>query len=99
MAGTKIPDTGKTRVELTQEFLSHETSGQSVDEMINMLPGVWAKIALFNPVVYLISGFRWSLYGISDVSMGISVGMTMVFMALCMATIAWIFKTGYRLKT
>ena len=65
---------------------------------INMLPGVWAKIALFNPVVYLISGFRWSFYGISDVSMGISVGMTMVFMALCMATIAWIFKTGYKLK-
>jgi len=65
---------------------------------INMLPGIWQQIALFNPVVYLISGFRWSFYGISDVSMGISVGMTLVFMTLCMITIAWIFKTGYKLK-
>lgn len=65
---------------------------------INMLPGVWKDIALFNPVVYLISGFRWSFYGISDVSMGISVGMTLLFMTLCMFTIAYIFKTGYKLK-
>ncbi len=65
---------------------------------INMLPGIWKDIALFNPVVYLISGFRWSFYGISDVSMTISVGMTMLFMALCMAVIAWIFRTGYKLK-
>jgi ABC-2 type transport system permease protein len=65
---------------------------------INMLPGIWQKIALFNPVVYLISGFRWSFYGVSDVSMSISVGMTMIFMVLCMGAIAWIFKTGYKLK-
>jgi len=65
---------------------------------INMLPGIWKDIALFNPVVYLISGFRWSFYGISDVSMGISVGMTLLFMTLCMFTIAYIFKTGYKLK-
>ena len=65
---------------------------------INMLPGIWQKIALFNPVVYLISGFRWSFYGVSDVSMSISVGMTLIFMALCMGAIAWIFKTGYKLK-
>ena len=65
---------------------------------INMLPGIWQKIALFNPVVYLISGFRWSFYGVSDVSMTISVGMTLIFMALCMIAIAWIFKTGYKLK-
>ncbi len=65
---------------------------------INMLPGIWQKIALFNPVVYLISGFRWSFYGVSDVSMSISVGMTLMFMTMCMAVIAWIFKTGYKLK-
>ncbi len=65
---------------------------------INMLPGIWQQIALFNPVVYLISGFRWSFYGVSDVSMGVSVGMTLGFMALCMLAIAWIFKTGYKLK-
>jgi ABC-2 type transport system permease protein len=66
---------------------------------INMLPPVWQKIALFNPVVYLISGFRWSFYGISDVSVGISAGMTLMFMLLCLAVIWWIFRTGYRLKT
>ena len=66
---------------------------------ISMLPPVWQKITLFNPVVYLISGFRWSFYGISDVGVGVSVGMTLVFMALCLATVWWIFRTGYRLKT
>lgn len=65
---------------------------------ISMLPPLWQKITLFNPVVYLISGFRWSFYGIADVSVGISVGMTFVFMALCLAAVWWIFKTGYRLK-
>jgi ABC-2 type transport system permease protein len=54
---------------------------------------------LFNPVVYLISGFRWSFYGIADVSVGVSLGMTVAFMAISMAIVAWIFKTGYRLKT
>jgi len=65
---------------------------------IGMLPPVWQKITLFNPVVYLISGFRWSFYGIADVSVAVSVGMTLVFMALCLAAIWWIFRTGYRLK-
>ena len=65
---------------------------------IGMLPPVWQKITLFNPVVYLISGFRWSFYGIADVSVAVSVGMTLVFMALCLVAVWWIFRTGYRLK-
>jgi ABC-2 type transport system permease protein len=65
---------------------------------ISMLPPVWQKIALFNPVVYLISAFRWSFYGISDVNVVISFGMTLVFLALCIAAVAWIFRTGYKLK-
>ena len=65
---------------------------------INMLPGVWAKLALFNPVVYLISAFRWSFYGVADVGIGFSVGMTLLFMALCLAAVRWIFVTGYKLK-
>jgi ABC-2 type transport system permease protein len=65
---------------------------------IHMLPAFWQKVTLFNPVVYLISGFRWSFYGVADVGVGISLGMTLVFLALCMAGIWWIFKTGYRLK-
>ncbi|WP_298447126.1 ABC transporter permease [uncultured Marinobacter sp.] len=66
---------------------------------IDMLPEVWQTISLFNPVVYLISGFRWAFYGVSDVHIGISVGMTLLFLATCMAGIWWIFKTGYRLRT
>ena len=66
---------------------------------ISMLPPLWQKIALFNPVVYLISGFRWSFYGVSDVNVAISVGMTLVFLVLCLTVIWWIFKTGYRLKS
>ena len=65
---------------------------------ISMLPGVWRSITLFNPVLYLINGFRWSFYGTSDVNVAISVAMTLGFFALCLALIAWIFKTGYRLK-
>ena len=65
---------------------------------INMLPPFWQKVSLFNPVVYLISGFRWSFYGVSDVSLPISVGVTLVFLALCLAAVHWIFKTGYKLK-
>jgi ABC-2 type transport system permease protein len=65
---------------------------------INMLPPVWQKITLFNPVVYLISGFRWSFYDVADVSVAISVGATLAFMVLCLVAIWWIFKTGYRLK-
>jgi len=65
---------------------------------INMLPGIWQKIALFNPVVYLVSGFRWSFYGLSDVGVWISLAATLGFMGLCLAVIWWIFKTGYKLK-
>lgn len=65
---------------------------------IDMLPPLWQKITLLNPVVYLISGFRWSFYNISDVSIAISLGMTLGFLALCLAGVWWIFKTGYRLR-
>ncbi len=65
---------------------------------INMLPPFWQKVTLFNPVVYLISGFRWSFYGVADVNVVISVAMIFVFMLLCLAGIWWIFKSGYRLK-
>lgn len=66
---------------------------------ISMLPPVWQKIALANPVVYLISGFRWSFYDISDVSVTVSIAMTLVFLAVCLAVVWLIFETGYRLKT
>ena len=66
---------------------------------IKILPPVWQTISLFNPLVYLISGFRWSFYGMSDVSVGVSLTMTVVFMVLCLAAIWLIFKTGYRLKS
>ena len=65
---------------------------------IEMLPDAWQTVTYFNPVVYLISGFRWSFYEISDVGVGISLMMVMVFMAVCLALIGYIFKTGYRLK-
>jgi ABC-2 type transport system permease protein len=65
---------------------------------IHMLPPVWQQVTLFNPVVYLVSGFRWSFYGVADVGVGLSLVMTAVFMLLCMGAIAWIFRTGYRLK-
>ncbi|MDX1634091.1 MAG: ABC transporter permease [Marinobacter sp.] len=66
---------------------------------IDMLPEIWQTITLFNPVVYLISGFRWAFYGVSDVHVGISVGMTLFFLLACVATVWWIFKTGYRLRS
>jgi ABC-2 type transport system permease protein len=66
---------------------------------ISMLPPVWQTITLFNPVVYLVNGFRWSFYGTADVAIGISLGMTLGFMVGCVAVIAWIFKTGYRLRS
>jgi ABC-2 type transport system permease protein len=65
---------------------------------INMLPPLWQKVNLFNPVLYLISGFRWSFYEISDVSVTLSLSMIMVFLGLCLATVWWIFKTGYQVK-
>ena len=65
---------------------------------IKMLPPLWQKISLLNPVVYLISGFRWSFYEAADVSLGVSLGMVVVFLLACFAVVYWIFKTGYRLK-
>ena len=65
---------------------------------INMLPAFWQKVTLFNPVVYLISGLRWSFYGVSDVNVGISMALILIFLLLCLAVVWWIFKTGYRLK-
>ena len=65
---------------------------------IDMLPPFWQTVTLFNPIVYLISGFRWSFYGIADVSVGVSLSMTILFLTLCLAAVWWIFKTGYRLK-
>jgi ABC-2 type transport system permease protein len=65
---------------------------------ISMLPPVWQKITLFNPVVYLVNGFRWSFYGVSDVNVALSFGMTLGFMLLCLAVIHWMFRTGYKLK-
>lgn len=66
---------------------------------INMLPEFWQKVSLFNPVVYLISGFRWSFYEVADVTIEISIGAIVVFLALCLATVWWIFKTGYQIKS
>jgi len=66
---------------------------------IKMLPPVWQTVSLFNPVVYLVSGFRWSFYGSGDVSLAMSLGITLLFMFVCLMIIYWIFRTGYRLKT
>ncbi|MCG8272912.1 ABC transporter permease [Aquamicrobium sp. NLF2-7] len=66
---------------------------------IDMLPGIWRTITLFNPVVYLVSGFRWAFFGKADVSLGLSLGMTLMFLLACVAVVAWIFRTGYRLRT
>ena len=65
---------------------------------INMLPPVWQKLALFNPIIYLVSGFRWSFYDVADVRVGISLTMTLGFMAICLLVIWWMFRSGYRLK-
>ena len=64
----------------------------------SVLPPIWQTISLFNPVVYLISGFRWSFFEIADVSHGISVGMTLLFLGACLVTVSWMFRTGYKLK-
>ena len=65
---------------------------------IDLLPEFWRNVTLFNPVVYLVNGFRWSFYGQSDVGVGVSLGMTFVFLLLCAAVVWWIFRTGYKLK-
>tara|TARA_R110000787_G_scaffold8607_6_gene29264 strand:- start:1766 stop:2527 length:762 start_codon:yes stop_codon:yes gene_type:complete len=66
---------------------------------ISMLPPIWQKITLFNPVVYLISGFRWSFYGVADVNVWLCLAMILLFLSLCLITVWWIFKTGYKLKS
>jgi ABC-2 type transport system permease protein len=66
---------------------------------ISVLPPFWQKVTLFNPVVYLISGFRWSFFEVADVSIAVSLGMTALFLVVCLALVWWIFKTGYRLKS
>ena len=66
---------------------------------IDMLPPPWRSVALFNPVVYLVSGFRWAFYGKADVAVAVSLGMTIAFTIICAGTIAWIFKTGYRIRS
>ncbi len=65
---------------------------------IDMLPPFWQTVTLFNPVVYLVSGFRWAFFGFSDVGIGVSLGMTLFFLALCLGVVTWMFRTGYRLK-
>jgi ABC-2 type transport system permease protein len=66
---------------------------------VSVLPPVWQSISLLNPVMYLISGFRWSFYGVADVSVGLSLAMTLLFLSLCLGAVFWIFRTGYRLKS
>jgi ABC-2 type transport system permease protein len=66
---------------------------------ISVLPPFWQKVTLFNPVVYLVSGFRWSFFGMADVGVGVSLAMTILFLLICLAVVWWIFKTGYRLKS
>ena len=65
---------------------------------ISMLPAFWQKVTLVNPVVYLVSGFRWAFFGVADINPAVSLGMTCLFMVVCLATISWMFHTGYRLK-
>ena len=65
---------------------------------ITVLPPFWQTVSLFNPVVYLISGFRWSFFEVNDVSLGVSLGMTALFLVLCLIVVAWIFRTGYKIK-
>ena len=66
---------------------------------INMLPPLWQTITLFNPVVYLISGFRWAFYGVADVQIGVSIGVTLAFLLACLTFVWWAFKTGYKLRS
>ena len=66
---------------------------------IAMLPPFWQKVTLFNPVVYLVNGFRWSFYGTADVSIATSLTVTLIFMGVCLLLVGWVFRTGYRLKT
>jgi ABC-2 type transport system permease protein len=65
---------------------------------ISMLPPFWQTVTLFNPIVYLVNGFRWAFYGVADVNVGVSLGMTIIFMLTCIGVIWWMFRTGYRLR-
>jgi ABC-2 type transport system permease protein len=65
---------------------------------IRMLPPAWQKVTLFNPIVYLVNGFRWSFYDVADVGVELSLGMTTAFLVICLVIVRWMFKTGYRLK-
>ncbi len=65
---------------------------------VNMLPPIWQTVTLFNPVVYLISGFRWSFFEVSDVSVGVSLAMVLAFLVVCLLVVGWMFRTGYRLR-
>jgi ABC-2 type transport system permease protein len=66
---------------------------------LDILPPFWRHLTLINPVVYLISGFRWSFYSVADVNLTLSLGMTLLFLAICLGIVTWMFRTGYRLKT
>ena len=66
---------------------------------IDILPPAWRAVSLFNPIVYLVSGFRWSFYSTSDVGVGVSLAATLAFFVLCLAVVVWVFRTGYRLKS
>jgi ABC-2 type transport system permease protein len=66
---------------------------------VKMLPPFWQTVTLFNPVLYLISGFRWSFYGVSDIGVGVSLAMTLLFLIICLGVVSWIFRTGYKLKS
>ena len=65
---------------------------------VSMLPPFWQTVSMFNPVVYLMSGFRWSFYDVADVGVGVSLAMTLAFLVVCLGIVSWIFRTGYRLK-
>ena len=66
---------------------------------LDMLPPAWQTVTLFNPVVYLISGFRWTFFGVGDVGIGVSMGAVALFLTLCLSVVFWMFRTGYRLKS
>src|SRR3546814_4509457 len=89
----------KTAYDLRISDWSSDVCSSDLFYSIGMLPPVWQKITLFNPVVYLISGFRWSFYGVSDVNVAISVAAILGFLVLCLLAVWWIFRTGWKLKS
>ncbi len=97
--GDGIYDQGLGRTPANYEPLTPLTFLGGAFYSIDMLPPVWRTFSLFNPVVYLVSGFRWTFYGTSDVHVAVSFGMTLAFFGACLALATWIFRTGYRLKS